>query len=108
MSKRVQPFTKFVSDQITEVMIKQDEKGIRKYGKPLDPMDNYDWLVMAKEEAADMLKYFEAEHYKRNNTLNKVQHILREIKREALQNRNKEMHDKLEHVSELLDTLRPK
>lgn len=108
MNKRVQPFTKFVSDQITEVMVKQDEKGINKYGKPLNPMDNYDWLEMAKEEAADMLKYFEAEHYKRNNILNEVESLLADVKREALENNDKATYNKLHKVNVLLEMLRPR
>jgi hypothetical protein len=61
------PFTRRVADRIENIMNEQDEKGIEKYGQPLDPMDNYDWLYMAEEELADALKYFNAEREKRDN-----------------------------------------
>lgn len=49
----------------TEKAMDQEVKGIHKYGKALDPHDDYDWLEMAKEELADAYKYLHAEHVKR-------------------------------------------
>ncbi|MEK3909650.1 hypothetical protein [Oceanobacillus sp. FSL W7-1309] len=31
-----------------ETATSQAQKGIKKYGKPLEPLDNYNWLDMAK------------------------------------------------------------
>ncbi|RDW17026.1 hypothetical protein CWR48_15605 [Oceanobacillus arenosus] len=50
----------------------QEDKGIAKYGKPLDPMDNYDWLQMALEEQVDGTKYLIAEMEKRRNIINEI------------------------------------
>ncbi|MEK5524123.1 hypothetical protein [Heyndrickxia sp. FSL W8-0423] len=44
-------------EQLKEVMYKQDEFGISKYGTALDHSLNYDWDAMADEEIADFLKY---------------------------------------------------
>ncbi|WP_419892837.1 hypothetical protein [Oceanobacillus kimchii] len=45
----------------------QEDKGINKYGKALDPFDDYDWLRMAKEEQVDGFQYLEAEIVKRGH-----------------------------------------
>ncbi len=47
--------------QLKQVMQQQDEYGIRKYGKELDPKDNYNWLMMFMEEMADGMKYIQCE-----------------------------------------------
>lgn len=39
----------------------QAKKGFKKYGKALDPMDNYSWINMAKEEAVDLYQYLHAQ-----------------------------------------------
>ena len=54
----------------------QEEKGIQKYGKPLNPLDNYDWLEMAKEEQVDGFKYLEAEKVKRNYIAQEIRGII--------------------------------
>lgn len=54
----------------------QENKGIEKYGQPLDPMDDYDWLRMAQEELVDGYKYFEAERYKRDMVIRNIREIL--------------------------------
>lgn len=59
----------------TETAKKQEDKGIAKYGKPLDPLDNYDWLKMAKEEQVDGYKYLEAEIAKRKFICNKIRKL---------------------------------
>jgi len=54
----------------------QEEKGIAKYGKPLDPLDDYNWLSMAREELVDGFKYLEAEQVKRNFICNRIRKLL--------------------------------
>lgn len=46
-------------DGFTEIVDAQDEKGFEKYGVSLDQAndDDYDWKLMALEEAADLQKY---------------------------------------------------
>lgn len=46
-------------DGFTEIIDAQDEKGFEKYGVSLDQAndDDYDWKLMALEEAADLQKY---------------------------------------------------
>lgn len=66
------PFTRRVLDRTENIMNNQDSFGLEKYGKPLDPMDDYDWLNMAEEELADALKYFNAEREKRNTIIDMV------------------------------------
>lgn len=70
--------TKHLHNTIEEfdyVANRQEEKGIAKYGKPLDPMDNYDWLEMANEELVDAYKYFMAEKVKRQHCINKIRQL---------------------------------
>ncbi|AEZ50553.1 hypothetical protein F400_gp106 [Bacillus phage BCD7] len=66
-------------EEMTEVAVKQDEFGFKKYGQYLDPMDDYDWLNMATEELADLMKYMKAEQYKRDAIVNKVLPAIREF-----------------------------
>ena len=47
-------------DRLLQVAKKQDEFGHMKYGKYLDPEDNYDWLAMGEEELVDLAKYLHA------------------------------------------------
>jgi hypothetical protein len=44
-----------------DVMYAQDDFGIGKYGVPLASRMGYDWLAMAQEELADMIKYLRCE-----------------------------------------------
>lgn len=59
-------------DRMEGTMNSQDEFGLEKYGKPLDPMDDYDWLDMAEQEIADMIKYFNCERERRDYFIGKV------------------------------------
>ena len=59
-----------------EVADSQECKGIEKYGKPLDPLDNYNWLKMAAEEQVDGYKYLVAEMEKRKFVVNKIRNLL--------------------------------
>lgn len=63
-------------DSFTDVSYSQADKGINKYGKPLEPLDDYDWLSMAKEEAVDGYMYLEAEHQKRKFIVSKIRTLL--------------------------------
>ncbi|RDW21020.1 hypothetical protein CWR48_04195 [Oceanobacillus arenosus] len=63
-------------DSFADVATSQEEKGIVKYGKPLDPLDKYDWLQMAKEELVDGFKYLEAEHVKRQQIVIRIRKLV--------------------------------
>lgn len=63
-------FTETFLEEVEEVAVAQDEFGYKKYGKYLDPMDNYDWINMATEEYVDLGKYLAAEKYRRDIVLN--------------------------------------
>lgn len=54
----------------------QEEKGIEKYGQPLNPFDRYDWIEMALEECVDGFKYLLAEKVKRDTTIKKIEELL--------------------------------
>lgn len=62
--------------EFKEVAYSQEVKGINKYGKPLDPMDNYNWLQMALEEQVDGAKYLIAEMEKRKFIVKKIRTLL--------------------------------
>ncbi|KGX84465.1 hypothetical protein [Pontibacillus litoralis] len=62
--------------EFSGVAISQEEKGVAKYGKPLDPRDNYNWLEMAKEELVDGFKYLEAERVKRQRSVARIRELL--------------------------------
>lgn len=60
-----------------DVATDQEYKGLEKYGQPLNPLDNYDWLAMAKEESADEFKYLHAEQVKREFVVDKIRKLSR-------------------------------
>jgi hypothetical protein len=51
---------------------KQKNKGVKEYGKYVDPLDSYNWTKMAKEELADAFVYIEAEEAKKELVRTKV------------------------------------
>jgi hypothetical protein len=59
-------------EEFNLVADEQELKGIEKYGKPLDPIDNYDWIEMAKQEQVDGFKYLIAEQKKRTYAINRI------------------------------------
>lgn len=61
---------------INEVADSQEDKGIKKYGKPLNPLDNYDWLDMEFEELIDAAKYNRAEKAKRNHNVERLRKLM--------------------------------
>ncbi|MBN6206247.1 hypothetical protein JYK21_07270 [Ralstonia pickettii] len=62
--------------EFKKVAYTQEMKGIKKYGKPLDPMDNYDWLKMALEEQVDGTKYLVAEMEKRRFVVGRLKKLI--------------------------------
>lgn len=53
----------------------QEKKGMEKYGQPLNPLDNYDWLNMCLEEQTDGFKYLAAEKVKRDFIVDKIRKL---------------------------------
>lgn len=49
--------SQIVIKEFSKIIDAQDKKGIEKYGKTIDEAVNYDWELMALEEAADLQKY---------------------------------------------------
>lgn len=62
--------------QFDDMARKQEGKGVIKYGKPLDPMDDYNWLDMAEEEMVDGFKYIEAQRKKQQFVAYKLRKLL--------------------------------
>lgn len=62
-------------DEFIKTANSQERKGILKYGKPLDPLDNYNWLEMAAEEQVDGYKYLIAEMEKRKFVTERIRTI---------------------------------
>lgn len=65
-----------VKDKFGQVADSQENKGIEKYGQPLNPLDTYDWLEMALEEQVDGTKYLIAEMEKRKFIAHKIRRAL--------------------------------
>lgn len=62
---------------IIDILDKQNEKGLKKYGESIDEASNedYDWNRMALEEAVDLIQYLVKENTKlqaENNGLRKL------------------------------------
>lgn len=66
-------------DEFIKVANSQERKGIEKYGKPLDALDNYDWLEMALEEQVDGTKYLVAEMEKRKFVVGKIRKLTDDV-----------------------------
>ena len=64
-----------VKNKFNQIADSQEDKGIEKYGQPLNPLDNYDWLGMALEEQVDGTKYLIAEMEKRKFIAEKIRSI---------------------------------
>lgn len=65
--------TQKVIDTFTEILDKQDDKGISKYNMTIDDASGYDWNIMALEEAADLMKYL----VKENEEIRKERDLLK-------------------------------
>jgi hypothetical protein len=60
-----------VKGRIIELLNKQTEKGLSKYGHTLDdcPDEKYDWRLMAMEELIDLAQYQQKEIVRLENEL---------------------------------------
>lgn len=58
-----------VEKETIKIIQQRNLKGRETYGKGLDHNDNYNWIDMAIEEAADLLKYLVAEKLKRTGKI---------------------------------------
>ena len=58
--------TQKVIDTLAKILDAQDHKGLEKYGESIDAAkhEEYDWNLMALEEAADLTKYLIKENQK--------------------------------------------
>lgn len=102
------PFTGVVIDELTKTMYAQDEFGYKKYGKALDPHDSeYDWMKMAEEELADLVKYLKAEQHKRDNILKHVITRIILLQQRAKSTGDRYTHNELEAIEKLLRKLIP-
>lgn len=64
-------------NKFTEVLHKQNEKGLEKYGQPLDPLDKrYDFLEMLLEELVDAVQYARSEQIKRKYAADEIRRVI--------------------------------
>ncbi|OMF32358.1 MULTISPECIES: hypothetical protein [Paenibacillus] len=63
-----------VTQRIIELLDKQNEKGLKKYGTTIDQVSDmaYDWKLMALEEAADLIQYLQKEVIRLERLLNPI------------------------------------
>ncbi|WP_311078026.1 hypothetical protein [Paenibacillus polymyxa] len=63
-----------VTKRIIELLDKQNEKGLKKYGTTIDQVSDmaYDWKLMALEEAADLIQYLQKEVIRLERLLNPI------------------------------------
>ncbi|MDG0053036.1 hypothetical protein MMB75_05035 [Paenibacillus sp. P2(2022)] len=63
-----------VTRRIIELLDKQNEKGLKKYGTTIDQVSDmaYDWKLMALEEAADLIQYLQKEVIRLERLLNPI------------------------------------
>jgi 3-dehydroquinate synthase class II len=61
-----------VTQKIIEIMDKQNEKGLRKYGTTIDEVkdEEFDWRLMAMEELIDLAQYQQKEIVRLEKLLN--------------------------------------
>lgn len=83
-------------DEFIKIANSQEQKGIEKYGQPLDPLDSYNWRRMAKEEAVDLFKYLEAEEEKTSFITSKIREL-------SANNCNAAAHDEIAHWLDILE-----
>lgn len=70
--------TKQTLINLEKTLVKQDQKGIKKYGVPLNPNDDYNWGKMADEEMADYLKYRECERQEKVQAIKLLKSALKQ------------------------------
>ncbi|MDR6776303.1 hypothetical protein J2W98_000550 [Paenibacillus peoriae] len=63
-----------VTQRIIELLDKQNEKGLKKYGITIDQVSDmsYDWRLMALEEATDLIQYLQKEVIRLERLLNPI------------------------------------
>ncbi|MBY7736310.1 hypothetical protein [Paenibacillus polymyxa] len=63
-----------VTQRIIELLDKQNEKGLKKYGTTIDQVadQSYDWKLMALEEAVDLIQYLQKEVIRLERLLNPI------------------------------------
>ncbi|OMF46585.1 hypothetical protein [Paenibacillus peoriae] len=63
-----------VTQRIIELLDKQNEKGLKKYGTTIDQVSDmvYDWKLMALEEAIDLIQYQQKEIMRLERLLNPI------------------------------------
>lgn len=63
-----------VTQRIIELLDKQNEKGLKKYGTTIDQVSDmvYDWKLMALEEAVDLIQYLQKEVIRLERMLNPI------------------------------------
>ncbi|WP_328800305.1 hypothetical protein T3H97_16490 [Paenibacillus sp. LX16] len=63
-----------VTQRIIELLDKQNEKGLKKYGTTIDQVSDqsYDWRLMALEEATDLIQYLQKEVMRLERLLNPI------------------------------------
>ncbi|MFT9370128.1 hypothetical protein [Paenibacillus polymyxa] len=63
-----------VTRRIIELLDKQNEKGLKKYGTTIDQVSDmaYDWKLMALEEATDLIQYLQKEVIRLERLLNPI------------------------------------
>ncbi|WP_145148537.1 hypothetical protein [Paenibacillus xylanexedens] len=63
-----------VTTRIIELLDKQNEKGIAKYGSTIDQAADqyYDWKLMAMEEMVDLIQYQQKEIMRLERLLNPI------------------------------------
>ncbi|MEE4581559.1 hypothetical protein [Paenibacillus polymyxa] len=63
-----------VTQRIIELLDKQNEKGLKKYGTTIEQVSDmaYDWKLMALEEAIDLIQYQQKEIMRLERLLNPI------------------------------------
>lgn len=90
--------SQIVIDEFSKIIDSQDKKGIEKYGKTIDEAVNYDWELMALEEAADLQKYLVKEIIKLRAEL----HILKNKSLFKVYQENIELTKEIEKLSKMI------
>src|SRR5690625_7917232 len=86
--------------KFSQVAHEQEEKGIAKYGKPLDPADDYDWIEMAIEEQVDGFKYLLAEKRIREFKRQKRKLVIDKIRQAIKTDVSPKKHDEITRSEE--------
>lgn len=80
--------TKETINTFNTIAIQQDKKGMDKYGKPVNPLDKYNWNDMAIEELVDAMKYIVASKIKTETIIEEVINELKQTRELILYSQN--------------------